>query len=1135
MPVSDRILATKLLAPRIGARLIGRERLIGLFDGYWERKLTLVTAPPGYGKSVMVSQFTGNLDCPVVWYHLDSFDNDLAVFIQYLSAGVARHLPGFGAETVSLAERGGDSQTLLRRLVTTVINDLSAGLKQNLIIVFDDYHVIEEPVIHRFVQELLEYLPDLIHVVIAGRTVPPLPLARLKVAEMIVEINQEDLRFSRGEIAEYLVAEYEQPVPVPIIAAVEEETKGWPAALRLARPALDEMVSRKTACAGGSLRHQKEIYYYLASEVLADLSPETSLFIQETSILDVLTPTVCDRFLERSGSLEMLEHLEASNLFIVALEGVEHSYRYHHLFRDFLQSRLGERKKSLLLKAGQCYLQDGSPGLAVEYFLKAGDYSEAILVIEKVGAETLRRGRWQTLQRWLDGLPLVLCQNNPWTLLLQGALDIMHGRLDQAQLLLDQAEAVFKEKACTEGLLQSQLHKARILRSRGNYRCSVNLLAEALPVLVRRPVMHWSDICLEHASGLTLLGELESAAVLLNDALAAAEREGESGIVAHLAEKLGELYYFKGEYARAVEVHQRAVEMAPDPQRLTYSIRDNIAIIYRDWGDLDQALEYARKSIETKESLGLVEALPYAYHQLAIIQADLGLIDEAEQHFRTAISLARETGSEAFFFTLSTALYGRLLCLLGRFDEARAMVDQAVETARSQSEFIYGICLEVAAPVYSQTGNGEEALQMLHEAIAILEKIGAKFSLCIACGVLAQISYTRDDLPTAHQYATRCLQLAASENYLQLFSTYCETMLPVLRMGLEDGCEYDFVRDVLGRLGSQAVQMLVELAGCEDPEVRGRVALPLAKAGGEAAEQAVAALLGDPVESVRDCALAAAQQYMQGQAPLDEAAVKPRSPGAQICQGVLANEARLEVFCLGTFRAEAGGKELSWRTTKARDLFAFLIHHRNRPVTREAILDQLWPESDPEHSTTLLHTNLYQLRKALKAALGEHNLVKHASGQYRLDEAPLICDLVRFEERIQSCPGQPQEEEKTRLEEAIALYRGDYMESFDYPWIEAERERLNRLYLAALDRLAKIYSETGEHPRAVSCLRAVLRSNPLLEEIHARLMIEYARIGDRMAVMQQYETLTQVLEDELGIDPGPATRELYYRLCSEEL
>lgn len=1134
MPVSDRLLATKLLAPRIGTRLISRERLIALFNGHRERKLTLVTAPAGYGKSVILSQFTDSVDDLVVWYHLDAFDNDLAVFIQYFAAGVARHLPGFGADAVGLVGRGGDPRILLRRIATSVINDLSAGLQQDLVIVLDDYHTIDQPLIHRFVQELLEYLPDQVHLIIAARTVPPLPLARLKVEEMVVEINQEELGFTRGEISEYLVAEYDQPVPVPVIAAVEEETQGWPAALRLARPALDEIVSRQSPGAGGNLRHRKEIYNYLASEVLADLSPELSFFIEETSILDVLTPAVCDRFLNSSGSLELLEQLEANNLFIVALEGVEHSYRYHLLFRDFLQSRLGERKNKLLLKAGQCYLQDGSSALAVEYFLRAGSPNEAVQVIENVGVETLRRGRWQTLQRWLVSLPEAPRRDNPWVLLLQGALDIMHGRLDQAEPLLDRARALFYEIGCHEGVLQSQLHKARILRSRGDYRRSVKLLADALPELTRRPVAEWYDICIEYAFGLTLLGELDQAAVLLQDALASAEREGVSRIFAQLAEKLGELYYFKGEYSRAVEVHQRAVEMASDPQRLTYSIRDNIAIIYRDWGDLEQALEYARKSIETKESLGMIEALPYAYHQLAIIQADMGQIDEAEKHFQTAINLARETGGEAFFFTLSTALYGRLLCLLGRFDEARVMVDQAIETARGQSEFIYGICLEVAAPVYNQTGNTEDALQMLYEAIEILERIGAKFSLCIACGILTFISFFRDDRPTAHQYAARCLQLAASESYIQLFSTYCEMMLPAVRIGLEDGCESEFVNEVLERVGSNAMDMLVSLAGHEDPGVRCRVIRPLARNGGAAAEQALSTLLHDPDESVRDCALAAAQQDIQGQAFPRESAVQPERSATDSDSDNAASQAMLKVFCLGPFRAEAGGKELSWRTTKARDLFAFLIHHRNRPVTRETILDQLWPESDPDQSTTLLHTNLYQLRKALKTALGEQNAIKHISGQYRLDGVPFTYDFIRFEERLQPYPGERHEAEKPRLEEAVSLYRGEYMEGLDYPWVEAERERLNRLYLSALESLAGLYSESAEHSRAASCLRTVLRFNPLLEETHARLMTVYAAMGDRMAVIQQYETLTQVLEDDLGVDPSSATRELYYKLCSEE-
>jgi LuxR family transcriptional regulator, maltose regulon positive regulatory protein len=1118
----DTIVATKLSAPRTGVRLIERARLLEKFCCHRQTKLTLISAPAGYGKTVLASQFVSQMQLPFVWYQLDHFDNDRSIFLQHLLAGIEKHLPGLATDIAGMTGQQQSPEAEMRRLTTALVNRLADGLPQGLVLVFDDYHSLShDAAVHLFMEQFLDYLPVQIHVIISSRTVPPLQLARLKVAGLMTEIQADDLRFTLDEVGSFLHGEKNEPVSGQTIAFLMDETNGWPAALRLAGLSLAGGKIRQKGHAGPAPSHRREIYQYLAGEVLGNLPEELTRFMVATSVLDILTPELCDRLLGQTGSAEILEALESQNLLAVYPEEEEEVYRCHHLFREFLQSRLGESRRGLMQKAGESYLHSGYPVRAVESFLDAGDYGRAMDAIEQVGGRMLLHSRWQTVRRWLQQIPGVLKEKRPWMLLFEGALMINSGWLEQAETFIGRAWTAFEQTNDADGLFHTQLCRARIYRSRGDYEDSLEILASLLPELFRRPIAQWYDVVLEHSLVLSMRGEIEKAKHLLNQSLTIAEREGQVIITAQLAERLGELCFLQGNYSCAVSVHQRASEIAPEQDRMSFLLRDSIATIYHDWGDLDQALEYAQKSIKAKEQLGMAEALPYAYQQLAMIYSSMGNIPAAEESYRRSIELAGQLGGETFFLIRSKALYGRFLGAVGRLEEGRRMVDEAMAEAQEQSPFLFAICRQAAAPVYIRMGELQEATGMLEEAKMVLERLGARYAVCVTCAVLSWVYRQAGRDGEADEMALQSLALAAPENCLQLFLSNPEMTLPILRAGLLHGKEPDFVRDIIDRLGSVTTELLTELASHRDPSVRKGVVAPLARQGGEKAMAMIRGMMGDSNEEVRDAAIAVYQSLAkEGEAGTVQTPAK--SPPASR----FGRDEPLYVQCLGPFSVLKDGGEVVWRTTKARDLFAYLLHHREKPVLKERIIDDIWPETGLEQSSTLFHTNLYQLRKALKAGDGRQPVI-HKGGQYRLDPEMMSTDLEQFLAlaRLQ---------ETEALEKAVALYRGEYLEGLDYAWVLAEREQLSQVYLSVLDRLAHIYAGQGEWAGAATCLRAILRTNPLLEDAHAFLMTAYARMGDRLAVMQQYETLTHLLEQELGIDPSPKTRELYYRLCSEE-
>jgi ATP/maltotriose-dependent transcriptional regulator MalT/AraC-like DNA-binding protein len=892
------MMTTKLLAPRLGSRLLDRPRLLKALAGSENRKLTVVAAPAGYGKTVLVSQFLGTVDSPVVWYQIDSFDNDPAVFVQHLTAGIRRHLAGFGDQALTLLARGGGSPEQTRQVSAALVNELAARLEKGLMLVFDDYHLIREPQVHQVLEVLLRYLSPGVHVVIAGRATPPLPLARLRADGLLTEIGLEELKFNRAEIAALLALEKGGPVSEQNVAAAARETQGWAVALRLLgstgfapdpdslagfgfgeRPVLPGTVL-PTGPAGRRSRPRpgrgwRDLYTYLAAEVFNDLPEDVKSFLLATAVLEVLTPAFCDTFLGRSDAQRILEFLAMRGFFTIALAGEEGAYRYHQLFREFLLDKIGNNRFLFLRKAGECCLEAGLPEAAVEYFLEARAYEQAAAAIEKAGVPVLRHGRWQTVRRWLWSLsgwlspapprhgPASDRRERPWLVFLEGAVALCAGRLAEADVLLEQARAAFTAAGDREGLGQALLYQARLFRSRGDYQKSLALLETVLPWLTHRPVNEWFEVSLEQSFVLTLQGEFDRAVHSLRQVFAAAEWEDEKRIAPKLAEHLGQVYYVKGEYAKALETYRRGVKMAPDPCLAAYSLYDSIAVIYRDWGDLDRALAHAQKSIEVKEQLGLLGALPWAYCQLGAVLSSLGDMTGAEKSFRRSVELARGAGGECFFEALSLGLLGRLLAAGGRLAEGLALVNDALKIAREQSDYIYGAVLEIAAVAYVQAGKLQAAAGMMNQAVAILERIGASYSLCIGYGFLAGAGLARDDAGEARRYAARCLELAAAGNYLQIFIDYRELAFPVLRLGIEYGLEMSFLDQILKRLGRTAAPLLLDLTAHPDPQVLCRVLRLLAQAGGEEALPAVAALLQHPHQSVRKRARAA-HRSLQG-------------------------------------------------------------------------------------------------------------------------------------------------------------------------------------------------------------------------------------------------------------------------------
>ena len=440
--MSTPILATKLYIPPPRPKIVLRPRLIerlneGLSAG---RKLTLISAPAGFGKTTLVSEWVAGCERPVAWLSLDEGDNDPTRFLTYLVAALQTIAANIGAGVLAALQSPQPPPT--ESILTTLLNEITT-IPDNFILVLDDYHVIDSKPVDEALTFLLEHLPPQMHLVIATREDPHLPLARLRARGQLTELRAADLRFTPAEAAEFLNQVMGLNLSAEDIAALETRTEGWIAGLQLA--ALSMQGHQDTASFIQSFTGSHHfVLDYLVEEVLQQQSESVQTFLLRTSILDRLCGPLCDAVLgsPSASGQETLEYLERANLFIVPLDNERRWYRYHHLFGDLLRQRLGKPKEfaEFHLRASQWHEENGDLGAAFHHAIAAGDFVRAAGLAEAAWQgmnESFQSAAWLG---WVKKLPDKLIRTRPVLCTQIGQAFTDAGELEASELRLQDAE-----------------------------------------------------------------------------------------------------------------------------------------------------------------------------------------------------------------------------------------------------------------------------------------------------------------------------------------------------------------------------------------------------------------------------------------------------------------------------------------------------------------------------------------------------------------------------------------------------------------------------------------------------------------------------------------------------------------------
>jgi len=619
--VASQLLDTKLFAPRRRRGLVSRARLIERMNRGAEATLTLISAPAGFGKSTLLAEWREAAPAhggSTAWLALDKSDSDPAVFWANVIASLRTVVPAIGAS----AETPGESAAV-EPMLTSLLNDLAA-LPGDLVLVLDDYHAIEGREIHEGMAYLLEHLPPHVHVVIATRADPPLPLARMRGRGELVEVRVADLRFTPEEAAAYFNEVMGLDLAAADVTALEARTEGWVAALQLAALSMQG----RTDIAGfieGFAGDDRYIVDYLVEEVLQRQSDDVRAFLLDTSVLARMSASLCDAVTEREAGRVTLEALDRGNLFLVPLDDRRRWYRYHHLFGDVLRARLLDehpaRVPELHRRASDWYERSGERAEAIRHAIAGEDLERAADLVELEMPIVLRARQEKTLRGWLEALPDELIRARPvlsngyaGSLLVRGETEGVEVRLVDAQRWLDQptgnGRMVVADEAAFRNLPAGiAVHRAGLARLLGDVEGTITHALTALDLVS-------DDDLIGRGAAAALLGlaywadaDLEGAYRSSAEAMASLERAGHLSDVLGCAIGLADIRIEQGRLDEAMRIHERALALAEDagaPLRGTPDMHVGISTILHERNDLAGA----RRHLQISDDLGEEQALP---------------------------------------------------------------------------------------------------------------------------------------------------------------------------------------------------------------------------------------------------------------------------------------------------------------------------------------------------------------------------------------------------------------------------------------------------------------------------------------------------------------------------------------------
>ncbi len=1079
MLTSFPISKTKTITPKRRPEIVTRPRLIETLYELLNKKLVLISAPAGYGKTSLLIDLVAQSEIPVCWLSLDMLDQEPQRFLSYFVACIRERFPTFGKESFAALQNISSVENDTERLVITFTNEILEVIGEHFAIALDDYHFIGEvPEIRNFINRFVQLAGENCHLILASRTLPFLPDLHLLAARNEVGgISFEDLAFLPEEIQAFFRQNSNQAISLDDANRLAEQTEGWVTSLTLSSLS---HIGVETEKGTPGARTGVEVFDYFAREILEKQPADIREFLLLTSLFDEIEMDTCNKVLaplltdDAQDWRKLFEKVQRSSLFVIPLGTDGKSFRYHHLFQDFLRMELQAREPQLARQVksrlAQHYIELRDWEEAHFIYESLGDEDALVSLIEQAGIYFIRDGRIATLGSWLERLPISLLQRRPALLSLQGAVTHSQGETQLGISLLSQAEAAFRESGDINNLCITLVRRAGAYRQSGNYALALDDAEEVIQLTQNEHKKSLQDsfAAAQRVKGLILyrLGKASEAVPWLESALNLfSSLEDNNYYIPVLETELGMVYRALGNDDNALKYYNSALKVWETTGNLAWqaSLLNNLGVLNHFRGAYEKAFTTLEKALECARRSGYIRTQALILCSLGDLLADLEDFDRCDECYDQALIIASQLADRylIFYASLAKARIARFRNNLGLAERLLLDLSPYAENSASSDEEVlfrleYGCLLLFSARTH-------ESVEQIRYAVTVNKEGGRLLDLCIsrlwlACALIADEQ-----------------QESAASQLQELFSASSTIKEP--------GFLYVNARQVSPWL--KKFQRPEEIAG------------------------AVKQLL------IR------VEHHEKGIPGL-------RRKLRQVSHTISISPPHLAIQAFGSVQVLYNGENITlsdWQTRETRDLFFFFL--QSRPMTKEEIASVFWPDISPSRLKMRFKTSIYRLRHAVgqETILFEDERYEFNHGMdYEYDVEKFQHILEQADEAINAS------QVANLLTIAVDLVEGPYLADIDAQWAEPERIQLQNQYQAALLRLAGLYLDTSQAEKTLEVCRTALQADPLIEEAYRLSMRAYAILGDRAAIVRQFRECSNIFEDELGVKPSKETELLYKKL-----